>query len=223
MSQNEEGDGGHDDELRSRPAPLQQERDLDEAYRGEQERDLDEAYRGDKNSNEWETSSRSKGHSANAGFREKESGAKRYTKGALEVKKYDWDEWKAFTKSQQSELMNARKDGGTTYSKKELDELKKSIVPSSKTDWSKKSIHVVNGIPHGICEHCDPILNLSHTTGQHAHWMACQALGTTFKPGRNSMLAHARRQYKFTPPSEKAKPPPVNTDLVGFWDQHYIA
>ena len=29
------------------------------------------------------------------------------------------------------------------------------------------------------------------------------------------MLATARRQFKFTPPSEKAKPPPVNTDLVG--------
>ena len=237
MSQNEEGGGEHDDEPRSHPAPLQEERDLFDANDGEQERDHYEAYRGEQegalhdafyegdddeegdlhadyegegddsqtrlrspaglslifetiNEEASQGSGRTRrrglssdgaskspfgfklppGHSANAGFREKESGAKRYTKGGLEVKQYDWDVWKAFTRSQQTELMKARKDGATTYTRKELDGLKtKSIVPNREADWSKKGVHIVNGVPWGTCEHCGPSFNLSHTTRQHAH------------------------------------------------------
>ena len=54
MSQ-EEGNGGHDDESRDesvhsfkrRPAPLQEESNLFDANDGDQERDHDEAYRGE--------------------------------------------------------------------------------------------------------------------------------------------------------------------------------
>ena len=44
--------------------------------------------------------------------------------------------------------------------------------------------------------------------------MACQAVGTPFKPGRKSILGQAQAKYNFKPPPAQAKPPPVSTDLV---------
>ena len=146
------------------------------------------------------------------------SGAKRYTKSGYEIKFYDSDEYREFTSEKRAELYKAKLPGGTTYTKKQLDDLKNVKSSKSEANWSKK-VTVVNGVPYGKCSHCDPCLNLTHTEGQHDRWVACNAIGTPFILGRNSVLAMAQRKYKYTPSSAQAlpaqaKPPPVATDLV---------
>ena len=139
------------------------------------------------------------------------------------MKFYDADEYREFTREKRGELYKAKQPDGTTYTKKQLDDLKKSKSSNNEANWSKR-VTVVNGVPYGKCSHCDPGLNLTHTEGQHDRWVACNAIGTPFILGRTSVLAMAQRKYNYTPslaqalPAQalpaQAKPPPVNTDLV---------
>ena len=52
------------------------------------------------------------------------------------------------------------------------------------------SVVLVGGTPHGVCQHCTPAVNLTHTTGQHHQW---SVLKDAFRPSAYSVLGRARK------------------------------